>query len=596
MPKKRPSINYTSRDFSSIKDDLVAYARRYYPDSYKDFTEASFGSLMLDTVSYVGDVLSFYLDYQANESFLSTALEYNNIIKLSREMGYKFKPYPSSFGICSFYITVPVESNTVAPDSAYIPILKKGSTFSSTANTIFTLIEDVDFSKSTNEILVAAQDSSTGAPTSYAVKASGQVVSGELAVQEISIGEYQKFLKVKLNGSNISEVVSVFDSNGNQYYEVDYLTQNVIYVPILNKGDNTDTVPYILKPVTVSRRFMVDSLPTGVFLQFGFGSDETPISLKDPSEIILQLHGKDYVSDTSFDPSVLDQTDKLGVAPSNTILTVIYRINTNENVNAAANTITGPGTANFIWQSQEQLSETELIAIRNSLGVNNEEPIVGDVSLPTSEEIKQRAISTFATQYRAVTKQDYISMVYNMPSKYGKIKRASIELDSDSFNQRNLNIYVISENTDGSLIQSNSAIKNNLKTWINQYKMINDTVDILDAKIANVGINFIATAFAGANKYDVLDACVTVLKNIFNKTFYIGEPLVISDIYQALKTVNDLMDVITVNIEIKTGAAYADPPISIGEAKSADGRYIIAPIDTVFEIKFPNQDIKGTIQ
>jgi hypothetical protein len=331
-------------------------------------------------------------------------------------------------------------------------------------------------------------------------------------------------------------------------------------------------------------------------LQFGFGSDETPIALKDPSEVVLQLHGKDYVSDTSFDPSVLDQTDKLGVAPSNTILTVIYRINTNENVNAAANTITGPGTANFIWQSQEQLSETELIAIRNSLGVNNEEPIVGDVSLPTSEEIKQRAISTFATQYRAVTKQDYISMVYNMPSKYGKIKRASIELDSDSFNQRNLNIYVISENTDGSLIQSNSAIKNNLKTWINQYKMINDTVDILDAKIANVGINFIATAFAGANKYDVLDACVTVLKNIFNKTFYIGEPLVISDIYQALKTVNDLMDVITVNIEIKTGAAYADPPISIGEAKSADGRYIIAPIDTVFEIKFPNQDIKGTIQ
>ena len=596
MPKRQPSINYTSRDFASIRADLEAYAKRYYPDNYKDFTEASFGSLMLDTVSYVGDILSFYLDYQANESFLATALEFNNVLKLTGELGYKYRPYPSSFGTCNFYVTVPVESNTVAPDANYIPILKKGSTFFSTSNNIFALLEDVDFSKTTSEIVVASQDPSTGAPLTYAYKASGQVVSGELAIQEISIGEFQKFLRLKINGTNISEVTSVYDGNGNQYYEVDYLTQNVIYVPILNKGDNSNTVPYILKPVTVSRRYIVDSTPTGVFLQFGFGSDEAPISLQDPSEVILQLHGKDYVSDTSFDPSVLNETDKLGVAPSNTVLTIIYRVNTNEIINAAANTITRTGTAELQWSNEETLDSGKLSSIRDSLGLTNEEAITGDISFPTSEELKQRAAGSFATQYRAVTKQDYISMVYSMSPKYGKIKRCAIEIDSDSYNQRNLNLYVLSEDTGGSLITTNNTLKNNVKTWINQYKMINDTVDILDAKIVNLGIDFVAQAFPGVNKFDVLNECVSALKDVFNKTYYIGEPLVITDVYQTLKSVNDLMDVISVNIDIKTGTNYASPAISIGEAKSSDGRYIIAPMDTVFEIKYPNQDIKGTIK
>tara|TARA_R100000664_G_C2760088_1_gene150760 strand:+ start:15485 stop:17275 length:1791 start_codon:yes stop_codon:yes gene_type:complete len=596
MPKKQPSIDYTSRDFASIRADLEAYAQRYYPDNFKDFTEASFGSLMLDTVAYVGDMLSFYVDYQANESFLSTAMEFNNVLKLSNSLGYKFKPYAASFGTCDFYVTIPVESNTIAPDQNYMPLLRKGSTFLSVDNTIYTLIEDVDFSKSTNEIVVASQDASTGAPLYYAVKASGQVVSGETAVQEVSVGELQKFLRIKIDGTSISEIVSVFDSNGNQYYEVDYLSQNIIYVPLLNKGDNSDTVPFILKPVSVSRRFMVDTTPTGVFLQFGFGSDESPVELKDPSEVVLQLHGKDYFTAKSFDPSVLIQTDKLGVVPSNTMLTIIYRVNNNENVNAASNSITRVGEVNFQWSNFESLDSTKIATIRDSIGVTNPEPIVGDTSLPTSEEVKQRAISNFASQYRAVTKQDYLSMVYNMPPKFGKIKRAAIEMDSDSYNQRNLNLYVISENTDGNLVKTNDALKTNLKTWVNQYKMVNDTVDILDAKIVNLGINFIAIGMPGTNKFDVLDSCTTTLKSVFAKTFYIGEPLVITDIYQALKSVNDVLDVVKVELTLKTGTNYSDPSISIEEAKSLDGRYLIAPTDTVFEIKFPNQDIKGTIQ
>ena len=596
MPKIKPSINYTNRDFESIRTDLESYVKRYYPDNLKDFTQASFGALMLDTVSYVGDMLSFYIDYQANESFLETAMEFDNVLKLSNELGYKYKPYPSSFGVCNFYITVPSETLYQGPDNDYNPVLKKGSTFISTSNTIFTLLEDVDFSLSENTILVAEQDSDSGAPTSYAVQSAGQIVSGELAIQEVLVEEFEKFLRIPIDGENISEIVSVFDSNGNQYFEVDYLTQNVLYVPVLNRGSDSSTVPYILKPVSVARRFVVDYTLDGIFLQFGYGSDEIPVSLKDPSEVVLQLHGKDFVSDTAFDPSVLNETDKLGVVPSNTILTIIYRINTNSNVNSAANSVTGIGTVDFQFTSPENLDNAKMDSVRNSLAASNEDPIVGDVTVVSSDEIKLRARGHFATQYRAVTKQDYISIVYNMPSKYGKIKRCIVELDSDSYNQRNLNMYVISEDTNDLLTTTNDTIKSNLKTWVNQYKMINDTVDILDAKIANIGIEFRVLAFPGTNKYDLLNECTTTLQTVFDKTFYIGEPLMITDVYQTLKSVPNLMDVISVKIVVKNGGSYADSPIKIEDVISADGRYVVPPSDTIFEIKFPNADITGTIE
>tara|TARA_Y100001970_G_scaffold76688_1_gene97340 strand:- start:32771 stop:34567 length:1797 start_codon:yes stop_codon:yes gene_type:complete len=598
MATKKPAINYTNRDFQSIRADLESYVRRYYPDNYRDFTEASFGAMMLDTVAYVGDMLSFYTDYQANESFLDTAIEYDNVLKLSRQMGYRYSPYPSSFGVCDFYITVPVEAGSQSPDENYMPILRKGSTFLSSGGSVFSLLEDVNFALSENPIVVANQDVDTGNPSTYAVRAAGQVVSGELAVQEVQVSSYTPFLRIGLVGENISEVVSVFDDKGNQYFEVDYLSQDVLYVSVINRNSNNSTVPYILKPVSVSRRFRVDSTPDGLYLQFGQGSEETPVEVKDPSEVILQLHGKDHVSDTSFDPSILNQTDNLGVAPSNTTLTIIYRINREENVNAAAQTITRIGTVDFSFPAdqQGQLSETKIDDVTTSLAVLNEDPIIGDVGVISTDEIKERARANFASQYRAVTKQDYIGIAYNMPSKYGKFKRVALELDSDSYNQRNLNYYVISEDIDGFLATSNNTLKNNLKTWINQYKMINDTIDVLDAKICNVGIEYKIVPFPGTNKYDLLVEANTTLRDAFTKDFYIGEPIIVTDIYQILKSVPNLLDVVDVQLTVKSGANYADSPISIGDALSADGRFLFPPSDTIFEFKYPDLDIGGTIQ
>jgi hypothetical protein len=594
---KKPSINYTSRDFNSIRDDLISYAKRYYPDHVKDFSQPSFGAMLIDTVAYVGDILSFYLDYQANESFMSTAIEYNNVVKLARTLGYKLQTNPSSYGTVTLYILVPTESNTVAPDTNYMPIVKRGSTFSSTNNTSFTLIEDINFADSNLAKVVAQVDSETGAPTKYAIKANAQVVSGEIGIETIDVGEYTKFPKFTLETGDIAEILSIEDSNGNRYYEVDHLTQNVIYLPVVNNNDDRNTVKNILKPIAVSRRFSVEKDALHTYIQFGGGSEETETKYLDPSNVILNVFGKEHIVDESFDPSVLNKTDKLGVAPSNTTLLVTFRLNTSDNVNTSANTITTVQSALLRFNSPESLSQTQINEVRSSLEVNNEEAIVGDISLPTSDEVRIRARANFATQNRAVTKQDYISIVYNMPSKFGAIKRAAIMEDPNSYNQRNMNLYVISEDNDNKLVKTNNTIKQNLKTWLNQYKMINDTIDILDAKIVNFGVKYVAKGMPDVNKYLVLDDANRAIQNFFdNRFFELGEPILITDIFGVLKNVGTVLDVMDVELFIQTGSDYADPSTTIDEFLSADGTVIAPTSDIIFELKYPNKNILGTIK
>ena len=211
MSKKLQSIKYTSRDFDSIRKDLENYAKRYYSDTYKDFNKASFGSLMLDTVAYIGDILSFYVDYQANESFLNTAIEYDNVLRLANQMGFKLTTSPSSYGVLTFYIQVP--GTTSGPDLEYAPVLQAGSLFASTGGGSYSLIEDVDFSRSSNQIVVGTVDTTTGSPTNYVIRAQGRAVSGRGAYKEITVGDFQRFLKLDLGAVNVAEVLSVTDSS-----------------------------------------------------------------------------------------------------------------------------------------------------------------------------------------------------------------------------------------------------------------------------------------------------------------------------------------------------------------------------------------------
>lgn len=597
MPRiKNPVINYTARDFASIKNELVNYAQKYYPETFRDFNEASFGSLLLDLVAYVGDITSFYTDYQANESFLDTALEFKNILKIAKQLGYIYRPNASSFGDVSFFITIPSMLGATQPDYAYAPILKKGSTFATTSNIMFTLIEDVDFRNTPDEILVASSNRAGTSPTQFALKAKGLVLSGELRTESFIIDDYKKFLKLEIFDDNLTEIVSVSDIDGNEYYEVEYLTQDVIFVPILNTNSNRKFAKNILKPISVPRRFTVEHKPLSTIIQFGYGTEDNEEKVLDPTNVILDIYGKNYISNKSFDPAVLTKTTKLGIVPSNTVVNVTYRRNSVSDVNVPANTLVSSINPIFKFINQVSLTPALITSTGNSLELTNEKNINGSFSEMSNEEIKIRARGAYSMQNRAVTKEDYISLCYNMPAKFGTIKRATLLKDETSFNGKNLNLYVISSDSLGSLIPTDNIIKQNLRNWINQYKMIGDTIDILDAHVINLQIEFTVVGFANINKFDVIESCISTLSDYYtNQYFDIGEPFKISDVYKLLNSVPTVVDTKAVNLFPKVGAKYSNYDIGFEDLISDDGRYLIPPKQAVFEIKFPAVDINGEI-
>jgi hypothetical protein len=601
MPKKQQPIKYTSRDFDSIRKDLENYAKRYYADTYKDFNKASFGSLMLDTVAYVGDILSFYLDYQANESFLNTAIEYDNVIRLAKQLGFKLDTSPSSHGILTFYVKVPAIGTVgnPGPDTTYAPVLAAGSTATSTGGGMYTLIEDVDFARTTNQVVVGTVDTTTGSPASYIIRARGRAVSGRSALKEVVVGEFQRFRRIDLGAHNIAAIISIIDSEGHEYVEVDYLSQNIIYKAIKNSNQSTNnTVRNILKPIPVARRFAVDRDRNRTYLQFGYGSDSELYSdsVVNPSSVVLDQSGRDYITDLGFDPSRLISTDKFGIAPANTTLRIRYRLNTTQDVNAGVGTIIKMAQSNVNFRSQGSLSVATRNAVRSSLEVINEESFVGDISFPSSEEIKQRVMGHYATQNRAVTAQDYVSVAYAMPAKFGAVKRAAVVRNFSAF-KRNLNMYVVSENTSGKLVPPNITLKDNLRTWLLQYRMVNDTVDILDAQIVNFTIKFSVTADINTNRFTVMSKCTTALSKYLVKNQYdIGESIQLSEFYKVLNSVRGVVDVIDIEIDGIAGASYSDAYYNFEGNLADSGRQINGTSNVIFELKFPNVDIKGSVR
>lgn len=594
---KKP-ISYTSRDFESIKDSLVNYAKRYYPSTFKDFNEASFGALMLDLVSYLGDQLSFYVDYQANESFIDSALEFRNIVRLAKSMGHKMPGAASSTGQCAFFILVPASTTTTGPDFDYIPILKRGTVVSAGTGANFTLNEDVDFTDPSNSVTVATVDNATGVPTSFAIKAYGKVISGRQQSQIISVGDYERFRSVDLFASNVVEIISVSDTQGNEYLEVDFLTQDYVLSEVPNYESDRTAVPYILKAKPAPRRFTTEFDSLGnASLQFGFGSEDnlTKDVVADPADVVLDVLGKTYISDRNFDPSNLIASDKFGVVPVNTSLTVLYRANSVDEVNASVGAIDSVSNVRFAFKNPNTLNNARQSEVISSLEVSNEDPILGDTQDLLPDEMRERAYASFASQNRAVTRSDYMSISYRMPSKFGKIKRANIIQDSDSF-RRNLNMYILSEDTLGNFVVPNETLKNNLKVWLSQYKMMNDSIDIFSGKIINYGINFEVVPELDVNRFDILQRCVNELVDKLNVKKEIGEAIYISEIYKFLNDVPGVIDTTNVEIYNRSGGVYSDLFFDVDSNISDDGRYVLIPQDTVAEILFPQKDIQGVVK
>jgi hypothetical protein len=493
------------------------------------------------------------------------------------------------------FLLVPASTTGIGPDTDYIPVLKRGTTFGSGVGLSYVLTENVDFASPANTFVAARVDPTTGAPTHYAIKAYGNVVSGQFGQERVPVGAFERFRTVSLDAQNVSEIISVFDTEGNEYFEVDYLVQDTVFKEVTNSNFKNDNVPSIIKPTLVSRKFVTQFSRNEVTLQFGSGKMSNSDVVANPQNVAVDVFGKTYTTTVTFDPSRLSENESFGIVPTNTTLIITYRTTNGTNSNVAVGSLNSVNSAVLEFENRQNLSGDKVAAVRASIEVSNEEPIVGNVSYPSTTEIKQRVYDTFPTQNRAVTQTDYENIAYRMHPKFGSIKRVSVQKDPDS-QKRNLNMYVISEDTAGKLTASNSTIKNNLKTWINQYRMINDTVDILDPFILNFGLEFIAKPQNMADKYIVLDRCIDALKKHFEQPFFIGEPLYISDIYKVLKDVTGVLDVTKVKIFIKSGAGYSNAAIHVNENLSGDGSYLVVPNNAILELKYPDVDMTGIIR
>ena len=596
MSKKKVMINYTNRDFNSIKSDLEDHARLYYPDSYKDFSESSFGSFVLDSVAYVGDMLSFYIDYQVNESFLETALEYENVRRLSNNSGYEYFGRPPAYGMCTFYISVRANTSGLGPDRRFLPLLKTGSEFESSNGITFALTEDVNFGDPKNEIVASKFSNVTGKPTEYAVRAYGQVRSISVFRREVDIGAFQRFLRIRVGPASITGIKSVRDSEGHEYFQVDHLAQDVVYINTTNPNAMSDGVSQIIKPRIVPRRFVVERDKDGCYIQFGYGTDEevTTTNIIDPSQAALKMSGKPYLSDNAFDPTKLLDSNTLGVAPSNTTLTMTYYKSEQDSINVAAGAI---NTVSFpileFPLDDGNLNAADVSLIRSSMEVGNDNTIVSNSALPSSEEIKYRTYAAKAAQSRAVTRNDYEAYCYMMPKVFGSIKRAAIINDPSSSNRR-ISLYIVSADSNGNFVTTNSITKQNLKQWLNKNKMLNDNIDMYEAKIINIGFDYEIIVDPTRDKTEVLNSVNRKLRTEMSEKMYIGEPFYLTKIFNTINKVDGVIDTTKVTPMLKLGSNYSNPPITIEDVKSKDGTFLKAPKNAVYEIKFFNSDIRGT--
>ena len=601
MSNKRGSsdTDFTNVTFDDIKSRLLARAKTYHPKTYKDFNDSSFGSLMVDLVALMSEQLNFYANYVANENFTNTARTYTSLEKKAMENGIQLNNSITSTGMVKFYTAIPADSTLGTIDESYTHRILKGAVVTTPAGGRFTTTEDVLVDPN-KENIVGTTFSEDGARITYYVyESEAPVISGEDRTISVDVGTYQKFLKIEVRDFTVSEILKVTDLNNNEYYEVGALSTEEILVASLNRSEVDPVTPSNLVKLPVPRRFTVEHEGGRTFLVFGQGSqgDLMVKKVADPSEVAVKKTAKNYISNDIqvVNPANFLETGKFGIAPQNTTLNITYRSNTTENSNAPVNSITTISSAEIVFENENALDQAKVNFIRQNASVTNSEPINGTLSFESTQEISQILKASLGAQSRAVTLQDYVAASYAMPSKFGSLKRVAIMRDTTSL-KRNLNMYVIAQDKKGNLQQASTALKKNLKTWLNSVRMVTDTIDIFDAKIINLGLEVDVVVSEKSN-------FATAMSEIRSKLFEdltltkseIGQAFSIGDVEKILSSMSSIVRFNSIKVVAKSGEGYSDIRYDIASNISPDGGLIYIPEDSIWELK-NSTDITGKVQ
>ena len=604
-------IRYISRDFNNIRAELINYSQTYFPNTYTDFSPTSPGMMFMEQIAYASDIMSFYLDNQIQETYLQYARQYDNLYDLAYMFSYKPKVTGLATVDIDVYQQVPAitSGDEKIPDYNYALLFGNNTSISSPAGQNFIIQDAIDFSVSSSNdpTTVSVAQITANEPEYFLLKKTRKAISGTVNTTTFTAGAYQQFPTFQISTTNIGGIVDIFDADSNQYYEVNYLGQDLIYEGVKNTNvndpnnfSNSDDTPYILKTKSTNRRFTTRFLNESTLqIQFGAGQPLQTDELITPNSDNVGI-GLPFEQDkltTAFSPTNFIFTDTYGIAPSNTTLTVRYLTGggTNANVNAGQLTNINTSTVNFVTSN---ISNTTLAQyVFDSIVVNNPIAAEGGQDGDSIEEIRQNALSNYNTQLRNVTADDYLVRALSMPAKFGNIAKAWTQKPNATDPNTTLDMYVLTYNVNQNLTTASTSLKNNLKTYLNQYRMIGDTVDIKDAFIINIGIDFEIITLPNYNNSEVLAQCITALQSYFEiSKWVINQPIIIRDLTVLLDNITGIQTVQSLTITNKAGTTSGYSRYAYSIEGATQGGIIYPSIDpSIFEVKYPGTDIKGRV-
>jgi hypothetical protein len=553
MATANRDIKYINRDFSDFRARLIEYARTYFPQTYNDFSATSPGMMFMEQAAYVGDVLSFYLDNQFQETFTQYAQQTNNVFELAYMFGYKPKTTGVANTTITLYQQVPSKlvSGEYVPDYDYALTVGENSLVTTPNGQSFLIQDKADFSVSSSQdpTSVTVYQIAGSVPQYYLLEKTRKAISAEIKTLSLTFGSPEQFATVNINDTNIIKVLDVIDSDGNKWYEVNHLGQEMVLDTIKNTNvndpnTNGDT-PYLLRLKKVARRFATrfTSL-SNLQMQFGAGApnDVTEEITPNADNVGIGLPFEQDKLTVAYSPTNFLYTGTYGIAPSNTTLTVRYLTGGGVSSNVNSGTLTALNKSNTSFNNIN-LNSTTANYIFESLTSTNLTAASGGKGGDTLEEIRQNTLALVASQQRSVTADDYLIRALSMPSDYGAISKALIEQPKLTDNQvstiETLNLYVLSLNSQGQLDYASSTLKSNLRTYLSQYRMIGDNIEIRDAFIINIGVDFDIIVLPEYNNSEVLLACITALQDYFRiDKWQINQPILLRDLYILLDKIS----------------------------------------------------------
>jgi hypothetical protein len=620
----KKDISYVGKDFGQLRQNLIDFTKQYFPQTYTDFNESDPGMIFIELAAYVGDVLSFYTDTNLKESLLEHASERGNVFDLARAVGYIPNNVVPAHVTLDVYQVVPaiIVNQDVVPDYTYALNIQAGMRVKEdNGNATFRTLDSVDFKFSSSfnptTVTVYETDTTNKKPLYFLLKKSVKAVSGDVKTSTFTFNTPIPYDKVVLPDTNIIEIVSMTETDGDAWYQVPYLAQDTIFEDVPNLVENDPDLyqyrgetPSLLKLKKASKRFITRMRSDSrMEIQFGAGissnNDEEIIPNPDNVGNGLAAFRRDV--DISIDPANFLYTRTYGQAPANTTLTVTYTVGNGISDNVPAGTLTKIDFIEYSDNINSNLNSSFVNFIKSTVATNNETGATGAKTADTLQDIKNNAMSHFATQNRSVTKDDYIIRAYSMPSKYGSVAKAFVIADDQLVTKKSssprienplaLNMYVLGFNADKQLIPLNQAIKENLKTYLDHYRIVTDALNLKDAFIINIGIDFEITVLPNFNSNEVLLKCVNSLKTYFNiDRWQINQPIMKSDLINTLANTKGVQSVIGIKFInlFDTDAGYSG---NVYDIESATKNGIIYPsLDpSIFEIKYPSADIRGRV-